>query len=47
VRVKNYEAGNAPQIVRLFYETVRPVSRTYYSGEQMAAWAKNIPDPIE
>lgn len=44
-RIRNYEAGDAPEIVRLFFETVRSVNRADYSEEQVEAWAPGVPDP--
>ena len=46
-RIRAYEAGDAPRISRLFYETVRSVNRADYSDEQVAAWAPAVPDPEE
>ncbi len=44
LRVRAYEAGDAPELVRLFYDTVRSVNRAHYSEEQVAAWAPEVPD---
>ena len=44
-RIRYYEAGDALQIARLFYETVRSVNRAHYSEEQVQAWAPEVPDP--
>ena len=44
-RIRYYEAGDALQIARLFYETVRSVNRAHYSEEQVQAWAPEAPDP--
>ncbi|MDQ4126616.1 MAG: GNAT family N-acetyltransferase [Actinomycetota bacterium] len=46
-RVRDYEAKDAPEVVRLFYETVRSVNREHYSEEQVAAWAPKVPDAQE
>src|SRR5918911_4500949 len=46
-RIRDYQAGDAPEIARLFYETVRSVSRADYSDEQVEAWAPGVPDPEE
>ena len=43
--IRYYEAGDALQIARLFYETVRSVNRADYSQEQVQAWAPEVPDP--
>jgi putative acetyltransferase len=43
--IRNYESGDALQIARLFYETVRSVNRADYSQEQVQAWAPEVPDP--
>jgi putative acetyltransferase len=45
--IRNYEAGDAPEIVRLFFETVHSVNRADYSNEQLEAWAAGVPDPEE
>jgi GNAT superfamily N-acetyltransferase len=45
--IRDYEAGDAPEIVRLFFETVRSVNRANYSDEQLEAWAPGVPDPEE
>jgi len=45
--IRDYEAGDAPEIVRLFFETVRSVNRADYSDEQLEAWAAGVPDPEE
>ena len=44
-RIRYYEAEDALQIARLFYETVRSVNRADYSEEQVQAWAPEVPDP--
>jgi putative acetyltransferase len=46
-RIRYYEAGDAPEIVRLFYGTVRSVNRADYSDEQVQAWAPCVPEPDE
>src|ERR687894_1152933 len=45
IKIRDYDADDAPQIVRLFYETVCSVNRTDYSEEQVRAWAPGVPDP--
>ncbi len=45
--IRNYRAGDAPEIVRLFFETIRSVNRADYSEAQVEAWAPNVPDPQE
>lgn len=45
IRVRPYDAKDASEIVRLFYETVRSVNRADYSREQVEAWAPEVPDP--
>ena len=45
--IRDYEAGDAPEIVRLFFETVRSVNRADYSDERLEAWAAGVPDPEE
>jgi GNAT superfamily N-acetyltransferase len=45
VRIRSYEAGDAPALARLFYETVHAVNQADYSPEQLRAWAPEIPDP--
>lgn len=44
VRIRSYEAGDAPALTRLFYETVHAVNRGDYSPEQLQAWAPEVPD---
>ena len=46
-RIRDYDAGDAPEIARLFYETIRSVNRADYSEEQVRAWAPGVPDPEE
>jgi putative acetyltransferase len=46
-RIRDYGVGDAPEIARLFYETVRSVNRAAYSDEQVEAWAPDVPDPEE
>ncbi len=46
-RIRDYDAGDAPKIARLFYETIRSVNRADYSEEQVRAWAPGVPDPEE
>ena len=45
--IRDYRAGDTPQIVRLFFETVRSVNRADYSEEQLKAWAPEVPDAAE
>ena len=45
--IRDYEAGDAPEIVRLFFETVHSVNRANYSNERLEAWAASVPDPEE
>ncbi len=47
MRIRNYEARDALEIVRLFFKTVRSVNRAHYSKEQVEAWAPTVPDPQE
>lgn len=42
--IRAYKRSDAPEIVRLFYETVRSVNRADYSHEQIEAWVPEIPD---
>ncbi len=42
--IRAYESKDAPEIVRLFYETVHSVNRLDYSREQVEAWAPKIPN---
>ena len=44
VRIRSYEAGDAPALARLFYETVHAANRGDYSPEQLQAWAPEVPD---
>jgi GNAT superfamily N-acetyltransferase len=46
-QIRDYRGGDAPEIARLFYETVRSVNRADYSEEQVEAWAPGVPDPEE
>src|SRR3712207_5858810 len=46
-RIRDYDACDAPEIARLFYETIRSVNRQDYSEEQVRAWAPGVPDPEE
>lgn len=46
-QIRDYRAGDAPEIARLFYETVRSVNRADYSEEQVRAWAPGVPDVEE
>ena len=45
MRIRSYEAGDAPALARLFYETVHAVNRADYSPEQLRAWAPEVLDP--
>ncbi|MDP8950877.1 MAG: GNAT family N-acetyltransferase [Actinomycetota bacterium] len=45
--IRDYDAGDACEIVRLFYETIRSVNRVDYSDAQVEAWAPGVPDPEE
>jgi len=47
VVIRDYRAEDAPEIVRLFFETVRSVNLVDYSGEQVEAWAPEVPDAAE
>ena len=42
--IRDYKAGDALEIVRLFFETVRSVNRADYSDEQLNAWAPGLPE---
>lgn len=44
MRIRAYKPGDAPEIVRLFYDTIRSVNREHYSEEQVVAWAPEVPD---
>ena len=44
-KIREYDAEDAPQVVRLFYDTVRSVNCADYSEEQVRAWAPQVPDP--
>ncbi len=43
-KITGYDAGDASQIARLFYDAVRSVNRADYSDEQVLAWAPGVPD---
>jgi putative acetyltransferase len=45
IRIRPYDARDAPEIVRLFYETIRTINLADYSQEQVEAWAPEVPDP--
>lgn len=45
VIVRDYGRGDARDICRLFYETVRTVKLGDYSPDQVRAWAPDPPDP--
>lgn len=38
---------DAPQIVRIFYQTVHQVNARDYTPDQVNAWAPEVPDPEE
>ncbi|MFI5395838.1 MAG: GNAT family N-acetyltransferase [Candidatus Binatia bacterium] len=38
---------DAPQIVRIFHDTVHKVNSRNYTPEQVNAWAPQVPDPEE
>ncbi|MGB3632732.1 MAG: GNAT family N-acetyltransferase [Rubrobacteraceae bacterium] len=44
IEIRGYKEKDAPQIVRLFYDTIHSINRSDYSDEQVAAWAPEIPD---
>lgn len=46
-QIRDYRTADAPEIARLFYETVRSVNRADYSEEQVRAWAPHVTDPEE
>lgn len=45
IEIRAYSERDAPEIVRLFHETVRSVNLADYSQDQVQAWAPEIPDP--
>ena len=45
VRIRSYEAGDAPALARIFYETIHAVNQADYWPEQLRAWAPEVPDP--
>ena len=45
IRIRDYRPGDAPDITRLFYETVHCVNLKDYSEEQVRAWAPDVTDP--
>jgi putative acetyltransferase len=47
MEIRAYKPSDAPEISRLFYETVHSVNRADYSEEQLEAWAPHFPDPGE
>ncbi len=42
--IRDYRAGDAAAIVRLFYDTVHAVNAADYTPEQRDAWAPAVPD---
>ena len=42
--IREYRAGDAAAIVRLFYDTVHAVNAADYTPEQREAWAPAVPD---
>ncbi len=42
--IREYRAGDAAAIVRLFYDTVHAVNAADYTPEQRDAWAPAVPD---
>ncbi len=40
-------SADAPQIVRIYYDTIHRVNARDYSLEQVNAWAPAVPDPSE
>lgn len=42
--VRRYRAGDAPAIVRLYYDSVHAVNAADYAPEQLDAWAPAVPD---
>ena len=46
-RIRDYDAGDALEIARLFYETIHSVNQADYSEEQVEAMAPGVPDPEE
>jgi putative acetyltransferase len=43
--IRDYEAEDAPQIARLYYDSARTLGLRRYSPEQVAAWAPAPADP--
>lgn len=44
ILIRDYERGDCSAITVLFYETVHSVNSKDYSGEQIRAWATEVPD---
>ena len=42
--IRQYRAGDAAAIVRLFYDCVHVVNAADYTPEQLDAWAPEVPD---
>ena len=47
MEIRGYKPSDAPEVSRLFYDTVHSVNRADYSEEQLKAWAPRVPDPGE
>jgi putative acetyltransferase len=45
--IRRATPADAPQIVRIYYDTIHKVNARDYTPEQLNAWAPNEPDPSE
>lgn len=45
VRIREYEAADAPALAQVFYDSVRALGPRRYTPAQVAAWAPEPPDP--
>ena len=46
IEIREYEAGDAPRLAQLFYDSVRTLGLRRYTPEQVAVWAPRPPDPV-
>jgi putative acetyltransferase len=44
-RIREYRPGDAPQIARLYFDSVRGLGPRRYTAEQVTAWAPSLADP--
>lgn len=44
MNIRHATPADAPQIVRIFYDTIHTVNTRDYTAEQVNAWAPSVPD---